>query len=147
MKNIKNYNEFLNESTEKTDELVTNLFSCIRKNDLSGVKTLIKNNPFLVDAEKNGRTPIVDAARKDNIQMVKFLLDNGADVTFANDRISDLSGAVLSAAYYAVVNDNIEMLNLLMDNDADLFMVDDIMKLVKSDDMRQYILSVNKNRR
>ncbi len=52
-----------------------------QKGDLEGVKTLIEQNPELVKArDKDGRTPLHWACRGVHLEVVMFLLDNGADV-------------------------------------------------------------------
>ncbi len=52
-----------------------------QKGDLEGVKTLIEQNPELVNArDKDGRTPLHWACRGVHLEVVKFLVDKGADV-------------------------------------------------------------------
>ncbi len=52
-----------------------------QKGDLEGVKNLIAQNPELVNArDKHGRTPLHWACRGVHLEVVKFLVDKGADV-------------------------------------------------------------------
>jgi ankyrin repeat protein len=52
-----------------------------QKGDLEGVKTQIEKNPELVNArDKDGRTPLHWACRGVHLEVVKFLVDKGADV-------------------------------------------------------------------
>jgi ankyrin repeat protein len=52
-----------------------------QKGDLEGVKTLIEQNPELVNArDKDSRTPLHWACRGVHLEVVKFLVEKGADV-------------------------------------------------------------------
>jgi len=52
-----------------------------RKGDLDSVKALIEKNPELVDAkDKDGRTPLHWACRGVHLDVVKYIVENGADV-------------------------------------------------------------------
>lgn len=52
-----------------------------QKGDLEGVKTLIGQKPGLVNAkDKDGRTPLHWACRGVHLDIVKYLVENGADV-------------------------------------------------------------------
>ena len=56
-----------------------------QKGDLEGVKTLIGQNSELVNAkDKDGRTPLHWACRGVHLEVVKFLVDKGADVNAAD---------------------------------------------------------------
>jgi len=52
-----------------------------QKGDLEGVKAIIEKNPELVNArDKDGRTPLHWACRGVHLEVVKFLVNKGADV-------------------------------------------------------------------
>jgi ankyrin repeat protein len=52
-----------------------------QKGDLEGVKTQIEQNPELINArDKEGRTPLHWACRGVHLEIVRFLVDKGADV-------------------------------------------------------------------
>ncbi len=52
-----------------------------QKGDLEGVKAMIEKDPELINArDKDGRTPLHWASRGVHLEVVKFLVDKGADV-------------------------------------------------------------------
>lgn len=52
-----------------------------QKGDLEGVKAMIEKDPELINArDKDGRTPLHWACRGVHLEVVKFLVDRGADV-------------------------------------------------------------------
>jgi ankyrin repeat protein len=56
-----------------------------QKGDLEGVKALIEKNPELVNArDKDGRSPLHWASRGVHLEIVKFLVDQGANVNAAD---------------------------------------------------------------
>jgi ankyrin repeat protein len=57
-----------------------------RTGDLQGVKALINQNPGLVDArDEDGRTPLHWACRGVHLEVVRFLVDRGADCNAADN--------------------------------------------------------------
>ncbi|MGD8536462.1 MAG: ankyrin repeat domain-containing protein [Candidatus Aminicenantes bacterium] len=85
-----------------------------QKGDLEGVKTLIEQNPELVNAkDENGRTPLHWACRGVYIEVVRFLVDKGADVN-AED-----SNKVVPLHSLAVRN-SAEAIELLLARGADV---------------------------
>lgn len=57
-----------------------------RTGDLEGVKALIGQDPALVDAkDKDGRTPLHWACRGVHLEIVRFLVDRGADCNAADN--------------------------------------------------------------
>ena len=81
-----------------------------RKGELEGVKGLIEQNPKLVNAkDKNGRTPLHWACRGVHLDVVKFLVEKGADVNAEDsNKIVPLHSLATrnNAAAIAVLLDN-----------------------------------------
>lgn len=75
----------MNQDTFKTGTLIT----AVEKNDLTTVKTVLKDNDYLID-ETNSKqeTPLLIATHKNYIDIAKVLIDAGADVN-KQDAIQD----------------------------------------------------------
>src|SRR5690242_7284012 len=61
------------------DEDIWNILSASRDGDLGRVKELIARRPDLVSAEYNYTPPIHFAVRERHLDVVRFLLDKGAE--------------------------------------------------------------------
>ncbi|MDH4271604.1 MAG: ankyrin repeat domain-containing protein, partial [Candidatus Aminicenantes bacterium] len=74
--------------TIKTQEI----FDAVKANDLAKVKALVEANPQLVNAtDPDGRTPLHWACRGVHYELLKFLVEKGADVNAQdNDEIAPL---------------------------------------------------------
>lgn len=92
------------------------LLKAIRKGETEKAKALLSENPELINQETGRwffRTyPIIHAAWQDNLELVRFMLQNGADPNLQNER----SGPALNQA---VMNKSQPMLKLLLDYGAD----------------------------
>ena len=123
-----------------------------QKGNLAGVKAIIEQNPELVNAkDKDGRTPLHWACRGVHLEVVKFLVDKGADVNSedsnkivplhslgvrnstkaieiliskgANVDAKDYGGN--TALHYAAMYDAADAVALLIDKGADIEIRDD----------------------
>lgn len=87
------------------------LFDAIRKSDINVVKELIEKNPDLLlsiakqPKKDNGQSPLQIAIKSNNLEIVNYLLDKGADVNFmeAEDCLNDWRMPVLHDAIRCAV--------------------------------------------
>jgi ankyrin repeat protein len=118
-----------------------------QKGDLEGVRALIEKDPELIDAkDKDGRTPLHWASRGVHLELLKFLVDKGADVNAAdNNQVVALHSLAVrndaeaieiltahgahvdardyggkTALHYAAINDAPEAAALLLEKGADI---------------------------
>ncbi|WP_158974255.1 ankyrin repeat domain-containing protein [Cellulophaga sp. L1A9] len=84
---------------------VAPLSIAVAKSDLNTVKKFIEFGADIeVKTEVNGMTPLMYAARYNNVSMIKLLLDNGADkdavskMGFTALKYAELSGATAVSA-------------------------------------------------
>ncbi len=80
------------------------IHEAVKTGDLQKVQELIKNDPDLVNLKDiSGRTPLHWAARNDHLNIVKFLVNNGADVNAEdNQGISPLFYSVWLGGNYEI---------------------------------------------
>jgi uncharacterized protein len=81
---------------------------------------LLKLDADVIETDKFGSTPLMDAAGRSNVEAVKILLDNGADV---NKKIKQGQTALLYAVHPSSTN-SIEILNMLLDKGAEINIID-----------------------
>ncbi|WP_282117463.1 ankyrin repeat domain-containing protein [Cellulophaga baltica] len=84
---------------------VAPLSIAVAQSDLSTVRKFIEFGADIeVKTEVNGMTPLMYAARFNNVDMIKLLLDNGADkeavskLGFTASKYAELSGATAALA-------------------------------------------------
>jgi ankyrin repeat protein len=87
----------------------------IKTDKLKAVKKLVEADPAIVNTENSdGDSPLYIAVQEENMDIAKYLIDNGADVNHINTR------EVWSILHLACHLKNLEMVKLLLDNDADI---------------------------
>ena len=86
----------------------------VKSDDLKTVREIIKSNPHLVNSsiDSSGNTPLYYVVKKGNIEIVKLLLENGAD-----PNTPDSAGE--TPLSLAVGYRHIEIVKLLLENGAD----------------------------
>lgn len=97
------------ESLKKYTELPHNdLIKAVLRNDINSVKLLIESKKFDINAKNHSgqATAILEACFDGNIEMVKLLVENGADYTVVN-------GGGKSCRDLATIQLNIELYNYL----------------------------------
>ena len=83
---------------------VTPLCQAVIKGDLETVKKMIEFGSDINEAS-NGMTPLMFAARYNNVEMIQFLIDKGANITAKDTKgytalkYAELSGAKEATAY------------------------------------------------
>lgn len=84
-----------------------NIFDCILANDIEKAKSLIQRKPAIVNEYGDARTlPLQQATKYDRPEIIKLLLDNGADIN-AKD------GLGRTALHYAIINESTSLVDLL----------------------------------
>jgi len=104
-------------SCMSTTDMRNQLFDAIENNDLDTVNTILDKYPSLINAEKVGLikyllgaptgTPLLEAIRLNNFELVKLLVDRGANVNLcANSAplISAIEGNHFDIAWFLIEN-------------------------------------------
>ena len=87
----------------------------IKTDKIKAVKKLVEADPAIVNTENSdGDSPLYIAVQEENMDIAKYLIDNGADVNHINTR------EVWSILHLACHLKNLEMVELLIDNGANL---------------------------
>ena len=94
---------------DKLDEL----FSAIEQGDLNKCRQLFNEGLKVNSSDATGQTPLMVAARTNQIEIAQFLINSGADVNK-----SSMSG--LTALHYSALEDFSHMARMLLDNNADV---------------------------
>ena len=74
--------------------------------DLLKVKALIERDPAIVNSYPDGSTPLHYAAAQGNLEIAKYLVEHGAEVTRVNER-------GITAEQWAQQNHHLETVNYL----------------------------------
>ncbi|EMY76824.1 ankyrin repeat protein [Leptospira weilii serovar Ranarum str. ICFT] len=90
------------------------LIGSIENNDLSGVRRCIETSAAIVNSTFIGPSPLYFAIKKENVEIVRLLLEKGADVHFQNNAVYDKS-----LLYFAIEKENVEIVELLLEKGAD----------------------------
>jgi len=88
------------------------IFTAVARGDSARIETLVREDKTLLEAEVGIETPLVWAAEHNKPEVLKWLLDQGADINFHND----WDGSVLSVAAWS---GHTEIVKLLLDAGAD----------------------------
>jgi ankyrin repeat protein len=98
----------------------TDLFNFAFKGDIEGVKKEVASGASLNQGDDAGFTPLHIAIQEKRVDVVNFLLENGAD---PNQKDKYGNSPLWTAVYYASranrTEANIEILRLLLDRGAD----------------------------
>ena len=112
------------------------LFEAIKKGNLSDVINAIKNGANINGQDKNGNTPLDKASQNGHFEIVRFLVENGADihkrdvlypaaykgdeniVKYLVEHGADVSKS--NALYAAVSNDHENVVKYLIEHGADI---------------------------
>jgi ankyrin repeat protein len=96
-----------------TDDLSRQFLAAVFIGDTARVRALLARHPYLATViDGRGDQPILHAARNGDTEVVRLLVEHGADVNFANDR----GHTVL---YCAGGHGHLDTLRLLLDHGAD----------------------------
>ncbi|XP_055914217.1 ankyrin repeat and MYND domain-containing protein 2 [Eupeodes corollae] len=91
-------------------DLQKQIFEKLSKNETNEFKQLITHIKSTVNfVDENGMSPLQHACSKGNIEAVKILLDQGADVNF------NQHGANYTSLHFAALSGNKDICNLLLD--------------------------------
>lgn len=94
------------------------IHTAVQQGEIEQVKKLLSVNPQLVNAkDESGRTPLHWAARIQKLEMVKLLLERGADVNAKDDN-------GIAALHHLVFRGNLEGVEHLLEHGADVNIVD-----------------------
>ncbi len=118
---------------DKISEAKENLFSAIVEGDMSTIESILEEYPRLINAkphssdliarffESGNATPLLEAIRLNNIDLIKYLVKNGADVNISNGTIESYPIIeILNRGFGELAEIRYEMAWLLIENGADL---------------------------
>jgi ankyrin repeat protein len=100
------------DSTMAAQEAVEAIFKVVEKSDTEGVVRMLDEDPRLLSTTWEGGSLLMRAARRAHVDLVRLLLDRGAEINFAS-----ASGA--TALWIAARNDREEVVSLLLRSGAD----------------------------
>jgi ankyrin repeat protein len=93
-------------------EAVRTIFRAVINGDTEGVARMLDEDPRLLSTVFQGHTPLMSAAERPSVGMVRMLLEKGAEVNFANSR-------GCTALYVAAMKGRDEMVSSLLRSGAD----------------------------
>lgn len=101
------------------------LMKAVQENDLEKVKSLILTDRSSInEKDKNDETALMVAAKNGNLQLVKLLVENGADVNIIKGKFSEFSraykGDMSTALSLAVENNHKEVVRYLVQHKANI---------------------------
>lgn len=92
----------------------SSLYRAVQDQNLETISFLIKRGVNINDGSCGGNSPLNLAVKLDNIDIVRYLLDHGADFTIPSTKIRKYKDPL----YWAIENRNIDMVRLLIDHGA-----------------------------
>jgi ankyrin repeat protein len=119
----------------------TEIFEAIKYNNIQGVNSEISKNFDAVNARDISKnTPLILATTKKNIQIVKILIDQKANVNYQN-----VGGA--TALHVASRNGNIDIARLLLSANADVNIKDaygytPILRAIMNSDIEMFLMLI-----
>lgn len=90
------------------------LFKAILNKDIVSLNQVLNSGYNVNDQDEDGRTALMEAIIEGDKEIVKLLLEHGADVN-RQDYIAEIS-----ALHFAVQNSSYELVKLLLDNHAEI---------------------------
>lgn len=117
--------------------LINSLMDRVEDGDIQKVQLILNEYPSIIDEKEDwsGNTPLLSATEFDDENMVKLLLDNGADPNINNTK-SD-GGSALS---FAMENNNMKIIDMLLEAGADSTEYDKAMLFRKKEEKARDIL-------
>jgi len=106
---------FLKSAVASNDDEYFKVFNLLSKSKTEEALIIIKtiNNKNKVIDSRAGQSLITEAARNNNIKIVRFLVDDGANVNTMN-------GDGYTALLFSVENGNVDIFNYLLNHGADI---------------------------
>ena len=139
-KSQKNRNSITPRSSASNVHHVQNIFhKTVEEGDMTQVKVLLRyaqNNIHLEEPNKHGRTAVQECCLKDNLEMIRLLLDHGASL-----ESTDTYG--WTALHYAAFFGSLNIVRFLVLNCADLMQANNngemAYDLAQSDEVKYYL--------
>lgn len=102
-------------ATEKIDEKVQKLITAVSDGNFDKVRALLNDKDIdLEQGDENGLTPLLMASFKGHYEIVKFLIELGADVNYSKHYHK------YSALMFAAIGGHKKIVNLLLESGADV---------------------------
>lgn len=107
------------------------LIYCIQAGDVEGIKEMVANG---FDIKPDLQGALVYAANQSKINIVKYLVEIGADVAYDNNRAIK-NAALIKSPYYG----NLEVIEYLAHKGADVNAIKDTMHPIVQDWVKAYL--------
>jgi len=116
--NKRNNNKKKHKSPNKQDNQwrKTLLHQASKNSTQACVKLLLDNGAEVDSLDDNGNTPLAWAARRGNLEIVKLLVENKANVNHQNMKCEYNLGPL----FYAIIENHTEVVKFLLNNNADI---------------------------
>lgn len=107
------------------------LIYCIQAGDVQGIKDMVANG---FDIQPDLQDALVYSANQSKINIVKYLVEMGADVTHDNNRALK-AAAIIKSPYYG----NLEVIEYLVHNGADVNAIKDTLHPIVQEWVKTYL--------